>query len=279
MEKKNTEKKCPDNIVRAIVASGVLIREGNKFLLVRENEAKGEFWNLPVSTVEQNLAFAENATKQAKEKTGYDVKIIKKIGIFQKDGEEVVNHIFEAQIAGGNLKLPKGEIVDAKWFTLDEIRKMIDKLKNSWVLEAIEVLEEQKKTRDYLDSWRRCQADFENYKKDQLRAREEFAKFAKRDVIEQILPVLDNFESALEHVPETEKKSAWVTGLAHIKKQVEDILRNNGVEEIVVKIGDKFDPEVHEAVAGKGGDRVRKILQKGYRLNGRILRATRVEVE
>ena len=98
------------------------------------------------------------------------------------------------------------------------------------------------------------------------------------DVISQILPVLDNFEASLSHVPEKEKNSAWVAGITHIKRQIEDMLRNNGVEEIAVKIGDKFDPEVHEAVAGKG-EKVKKVMQKGYRINRKILRAVRVEVE
>ena len=117
----------------------------------------------------------------------------------------------------------------------------------------------------------------ENYKKDQAKGREEFAKFAKMDVILQILPVLDNFDASLSHVPEKEKDSAWVAGITHIQRQIEDVLKNNNVEEIEVKIGDKFNPEIHEAVAGKG-EKVKKVLQKGYRLNGRVLRAARVEV-
>ena len=135
----------------------------------------------------------------------------------------------------------------------------------------------KKLSEKYLDSWKRCQADFENYKKSQAKDWEEFAKFLKMDVISQILPVLDNFESSLAHVPEVEKKSAWVTGITHIKRQIEDVLKNNGVEEIEVKIGDKCDPEIHEAVAGKG-EEVKKVLRKGYRLNGRIIRAAKVEV-
>jgi len=129
-----------------------------------------------------------------------------------------------------------------------------------------------------LNSWKRCQADFENFKKDQAKAREEFAKFAKMDVISQILPALDNFEASLAHVPEEHKQNGWVEGIVHIKKQIEDVLKNNGIEEIAVKIGNKFDPEIHEAVAGKG-ENVKKVLQKGYKLNGRIIRAARVEVE
>ncbi len=136
----------------------------------------------------------------------------------------------------------------------------------------------KKLSEKYLDSWKRCQADFENYKKDQAKVWEEFAKFAKIDVISQFLPVLDNFEASFAHIPEKEKDSAWVTGITHIKRQIEDVLKNNNVEEISVKAGDKFNPEVHEAIAGKG-DKVKKILQRGYKLNGKIIRPAKVEVE
>jgi molecular chaperone GrpE len=79
-------------------------------------------------------------------------------------------------------------------------------------------------------------------------------------------------------VPEDKKENKWVEGITHIKRQIEDILKNNNIEEIVVKIGEEFNPEIHEAVAGKG-EKVKKVLQKGYSLNGRVLRAARVEVE
>jgi molecular chaperone GrpE len=57
-------------------------------------------------------------------------------------------------------------------------------------------------------------------------------------------------------------------------------LKNNDIEEIEVKAGDKFNPEVHEAVGGEGKkQKITKIIQKGYKLNGRIVRAAKVEVE
>ncbi len=130
----------------------------------------------------------------------------------------------------------------------------------------------------YLDSWKRCQADFENYKKAQAKHQEEFRKYAKLDVTLQILPVLDNFEAALAHVPEERKDNKWVEGIVYIKKQLEDVLRSNGIEEISVKVGDKFSPEIHEAVAGEG-EKVKKVMQRGYRLDGKIIRAAKVEVE
>jgi len=293
MSEKNEEKKYPDSgkreiiegkeysgqITKANIASGVVIKKDNKYLLVQENIGKIKgLWNLPAGKVEKGLTFAENAKKEAKEETGYDVKIIKEIGIFQKDGESV-RHAFEAEIISGELKFPKEEIADVKWFTMEEIKKIKDKLRSDWVLGAIELMEEQRNINAYLDSWKRCQADFDNYKKDQAKQREEFRKYVQMDVILQLLPVLDNFEISLAHVPEEKKGNGWVEGIVHIKRQIEDVLRNNGIEEIVVKSGDKFDPEIHEAIGGEGKKQVvKKVLRKGYKLDGRIVRAARVEV-
>lgn len=272
------EKEYSEKLENAIVVSGVLVKKDNKYLLVQEAKevAKG-LWNLPAGRVEKGTSIEENAIKEAKEETGFDVKLIKEIGIFHNDGDNAVKHVFEAKIIAGELKFSKDEIMDARWFTLDEIVKMKKILRSGWVLGSIELLESKNIADQHLDSWKRCQADFENYKKDQVTHQEEFRKYAKMDVILQILPVVDNFEASLAHVPEKEKDSAWVAGITHIKRQIEDVLRNNGIEEIEVKTGDKFDPEIHEAMAGKG-EKIKKVLQKGYRLNGIILRAARVEV-
>lgn len=278
MSDKNGEKKYPEPVKSAIIVSGVVIKKEDKYLLVQERQEKVRgLWNLPAGKVEEGSTIYETAIKEAKEETGYDVKIIKKVGVFQEENEPGVKHAYEAKIIGGELKFPKDEISDVKWFAKDEIVKMKDKLREYWALKAIEALESQDTEKKYLDSWKRCQADFENYKKDQAKAREEFVKFVKMDVISQILPVLDNFEASLSHVPENEKDSTWVAGITHIQRQIEDILKNNGVSEIEVKAGDKFNPEIHEAVSGKG-EKVKNVVQKGYKLNGRIIRAVRVEV-
>lgn len=140
----------------------------------------------------------------------------------------------------------------------------------------------------YLNNWKRAVADLENYKKDQVKLMGEFRKFASLDVIFQILPVLDNFNASLEHVPEDQKDSGWVTGIIYIKKQLEEVLKNNGIDEIEVKVGDEFNPTVHEAVKNNSNiskvdsndsNKIIKIVQKGYKIGGKIIRAARVTVE
>jgi len=91
-------------------------------------------------------------------------------------------------------------------------------------------------------------------------------------------------ELALEHVPEDQKDAEWIKGIAHIKRMLEDILKANGVEEIVVEEGDEFDPIIHEAVERKTHDMkhttekdvIKEVVRKGYRLNGKIIRVARI---
>ena len=155
-----------------------------------------------------------------------------------------------------------------------------------------EVKEVINKEQEYLDGWKRCQADFENYKKMQAESQKELAKYAAQNVILDLIPVLDNFHMSTDHIPEDQKNNGWVTGIMHIQKQLENVLKENGVTEIETKIGDKFNPEIHEAVQdssqksvdskqekSEGQELIKKIVMKGYKLNGKVLRAVRVVVE
>lgn len=149
------------------------------------------------------------------------------------------------------------------------------------------VHEELIKTADkYLDNWKRCQANFENYKKDQAKTSDELIRFANENLIMQIIPVLDNFNASLAHVPEDKKDNAWVTGVTYIKKQLEDILKNNGVDEIEVKVGDNFNPEIHEAIKHEAENdeqelknKITKVVQNGYKIDGKVIRPARVVIE
>ena len=153
--------------------------------------------------------------------------------------------------------------------------------------------EELQKKNQELDSVKdvmlRRQADFENYKKMQMESQKEFVKYAAENLVLQIIPVLDNFHLSTDHIPEDQKNNAWVTGIMHIQKQLENVLKENGVTEIETKKGDQFNPEVHEAVSDSNDSnehpndsnelKVKKVLMKGYRINGKIIRAVKVIVE
>lgn len=131
--------------------------------------------------------------------------------------------------------------------------------------------------KEYLEGWQRAKADLINYKKDEVKRYEEIMKFAAEGVIAEVVQVLDSFDLALEHAmpPDIER------GIVIIRSQLEDILRRRGVEVIQAK-GKKFDPAFHEAVgeveSDDPGEIVIEELQKGYVLNGKVVRPARVKI-
>lgn len=139
----------------------------------------------------------------------------------------------------------------------------------------------KKQSDEYLNGWKRAQADFENFKKNQTKLMTDFKKFTEENLILKLLPISDNFNLALKHAPKDFNKSEWVQGILQIKNQLEELLKESGIQEIVVKKGDKFNPEFNQAiraVKGKEKDIIIKVLQKGYTLNDKLLRPTKVEV-
>jgi 8-oxo-dGTP pyrophosphatase MutT (NUDIX family) len=129
-------------IVKTSVVAGVVIKKDGKYLLIQEKQPKAYgLWNLPAGRVDVGDSIEETAVKEAKEETGYDVEVVKEIDIFQESATESSKHAFEAKIMGGELKFPEDEILDAGWFTFEEIKGMKDKLRGGWIIGAISILE------------------------------------------------------------------------------------------------------------------------------------------
>lgn len=146
---------------------------------------------------------------------------------------------------------------------LDRVKKLKEKLK---------VAEE--KAKEYLDGWQRCQAESANARKRDEEAKKEFVKFAKADTIEQLMPVLDSLELSLPHGNKE---------LEAVYRQLMQVLKANGLEEDNPK-GREFNPREHEAIgtvatSDEGEDhKILEVLQKGYILQGRIIRPAKVRV-
>lgn len=125
--------------VSVIVVAGVVIKKDNKYLLIQEKKPQAYgLWNLPAGRVDVGDTLEKTAIKEAKEESGYDVKLIRKLGIYQNEATEPVKHAYQAEIIGGELAFPEDEIMDAKWMTFEEVNNLgEDKRRGSWVLEAI----------------------------------------------------------------------------------------------------------------------------------------------
>src|SRR5271156_2584482 len=112
-------------VVMVPVVAGVILKEDGKYLLVQEKQPRAyKLWNLPAGRVDVGDTIEQTAIKEAKEESGFDVRLIRKVGIFQNKAEEPPKHAFEAEIIGGSLQFPEDELLDARWFTFEELNKM-----------------------------------------------------------------------------------------------------------------------------------------------------------
>jgi len=139
--------------------------------------------------------------------------------------------------------------------------------------------ETKQKADDYLDYWKRTQADFQNYKRHAEQDRLEMGVYANSQLILALLPVLDDFERAVDSLTPKLAKLDWVHGIRLIESKLRKTLEAQGVSPIKA-VGEVFDPNLHEAVMHvKGEDgKVVQELQKGYRLHDKILRPSKVAV-
>ena len=134
-------------------------------------------------------------------------------------------------------------------------------------------------TRQMRDRYLRTLADFDNYRKRADREKSEFFRYATGGLIKDLLPVLDNFDRALEHAEEGDD---FHKGVLLIYKQLFDELQKNGLRTIE-EVSVRFDPNIHEAVIREEDPSVPShtvvaILQKGYFLHDRLLRPALVKV-
>ncbi len=140
-----------------------------------------------------------------------------------------------------------------------------------------ELAQAKAKAEEYLDLARRVQADFDNYRKRIEKDNAEYRKFATSNLVSELLNISDDLGKALETAPEED--SVFVSGIKAIRGNLVKILENQGVTEVPVDKG--FDPNMHEAlmvVEGEEDNQVAQVYQKGYMMNGRVLRTAKVVV-
>ena len=171
------------------------------------------------------------------------------------------------------MEAKKEETKDKKTEKTEESKKSDEKENLQEQLE-----EKTKKIEELTDTLKRLQAEFENFKKRIDKEKIEFVKYAHADVIASMLPVLDSFEIALKNTNDKEK---FIEGIKIIYAQIYSVLEAEGLKPIKAT-GEKFDPYKHEVLmkeeSDKPDDTVLEEFQKGYMLNDRVLRHSKVKV-
>ncbi len=142
---------------------------------------------------------------------------------------------------------------------------------------------ELEETKNKLDDLTRISqhalADLQNFKKRSEEEKAKFIVFANSLLITELLPVLDNIDRAVAHIPEDPAAKEWTNGILAILKQLQDVLKKQGLE-IIPTDKQAFDPNFHEAVMMENGpqDQITRELEKGYRIQDRVIRRAKVVV-
>lgn len=148
-----------------------------------------------------------------------------------------------------------------------------------------EVVEEQSESdkvkseyQELENKYKRALADYQNLEKRVAEGRAELAAWATSQMVVKMLPVMDHFDKAMQGVSEDEKKSGWFKGVEMSIKQLRQVLKDEGLEQI--EADGRFDPALHEAVDTKEGedDKILEVVEKGYRLGGKVVKPVKVVV-
>jgi molecular chaperone GrpE len=155
----------------------------------------------------------------------------------------------------------------------ETVKKLREKLKKV-------TLEKQ----EYLTGWQKDKAEFLNARKRDKEVNEQFIKYASEGLVNDLIPVLDSFNMAMGNKEVWDKvEKNWRVGVEYIFGQMKKVLEDNGLKE-VDPIGQKFDPMRDEAIGFEPVDSevkdhtVTTVIQKGYMLNGKVLKAPKVKV-
>ncbi len=145
-----------------------------------------------------------------------------------------------------------------------------------------EIKDLQKQNEEYLDKLLRFKAEFENYKKRMIKEQSRAINYASETIIHRLLPIVDDLDRALAATESEQDAQKIIDGVKLTHKDIKNLLEEHSVCEIN-PLGEPFNPEQHEAVFTQDSDKhdencVIQVIQKGYTLNGKIVRPAKVAI-
>ncbi len=262
-----------------------------KFLLVKDAKpGREEHWGFLGGRINQDEDAKAALDREVHEEAGTTLKYTL-LGLVDCERVGTKNNRtmmlgFLALYQGGEITL-SSEHSEYRWQSLEEIKN--ETSYRPWVKRFVETAATYYTNSQFLTDVKRLQADFENYKKRVANDEKELYGHLVSRIASELIPVLDNFHAATEHVPADAAGSPWVTGITYIEKQFEEVLRNHGVEPLETNPGDAFDPTLHEALKheqtteaspdlSSGTVTITKVVQKGYRIKDKLIRPAKVIV-
>ncbi|MDU3211532.1 nucleotide exchange factor GrpE [Anaerococcus sp.] len=190
-----------------------------------------------------------------------------------KENKNDENLIDDEDIIDENLENDE-EFIDGE--IVDDEDQIIDESYESSDLND-DVIEED--FNEFKDKYQRLLADFTNYKQREEASKADFKKYAVGNLVEKLLPVLDNFDRALK---DQDPEDGLVKGIVMTRDEMIRVLEKEGLE-LIESDGCLFDPNIHQAVLAEDSDKVEsdhiiETFQKGYKLNNKVIRPAMVKV-
>ena len=188
----------------------------------------------------------------------------------EKDSTEKIKMGNENNASDSNPENEEQQVmISLTYEEYDQLEKQLESLRAE--------VEEQK------DGWLRTRADFENYKKRVQRDASRSYQDAMSSVLKLFLTVSDDLERAIKNKPEEDQIEGWVNGIKLIDQKLLNQMKNLGVERLVVKPGEVFDPNIHEAITQEENPdfeegQIIDVVQPGYKISDRIIRPALVRV-
>lgn len=173
--------------------------------------------------------------------------------------------------------------------TEEEIIEEVNEVEQELVEDEVEQREDdselaklQKENEELYHKFLRIQAEYDNFRKRTQREKAADLKYKSQALVTELLPVVDNFERALQAKPTDDSSKNFVEGIEMVYRQLTTALEKEGVE-VIETVGEVFDPNIHQAVMQVEDDNfesntVVEELQKGYQLKDRVIRPAMVKV-
>ena len=191
--------------------------------------------------------------------------------------EELAEHLKKKAAADADKAKSKAEeVAEEATESAEEAAEDVKEKAEEVEEEVKEKAEEAAESERYM----RLMAEFQNFKKRAAKEKTDIHAYANEKIMNELLPVLDNFERALE--TDASDAEAYAKGMSLIFEQMKTALEKSGLKEIEA-LGETFDPNLHNAVMMEDSEehesgKVSKVLQKGYTLNDKVIRPSMVAV-
>ncbi len=277
----------PDNTVpesnsRAghfMVAAGAVIEHSGsgKILLIKRDQVDFNpgIWELGYGRIDQGEDLETGLRREIREETGLEVELVEPLvtwhfyrGHTPDPDNEVIGVTYWVRANSLEVQLST-EHSEFQWLEAEEaLEKLTEAEMRRHLLEFMDRRAAANAAQDIREKYQRALADYQNLVRRSQEEKAEFAKFASRDLIEDLLQPLDHLALAAEKIDDQ--------GVKMVAEEFARVLEGHGLQEIPV-IGKTFDVETMEAVEKEGkGDKVIRVVTRGYALNGKVIRHAKV---